>query len=428
VFKTFNQLLDRLRQRAIVRTQVVYRRPVIAASRLWRHLLSQTCFIGVTGSAGKTTTKELLHAALATRFRSAKNVDSLNLLYPVARTLLSIGPRTQFHVQEVGVAQRGDFDPLMTLLKPKVGVVTNVGTDHYKAFRGLEGVAAEKGKLIACLPADGLAVLNADDDLVAAMALNCRARVVTYGLQKEAEFRAEVVRAHWPDRLTLMIHHRGNSALAQTRLLGAHQAGNVLAAVATACSLGVPLGDAVRAVSGHEPVLGRMSVHETARGITFIRDDWKAPNWSLPTAWQVMAGAKAGRKLIVLGTISDYGGDSALRYRRAVEGALGAADSVLVIGVHAKSLEAHFASSAGDRVHGFQNIRGAAKWFGEFARTGDLVLLKGSNRSDHLARLALGVDLDVRCWRTSCGRTIFCDRCLLIQEPERPRNARSYEE
>ncbi|HEY2418646.1 MAG TPA: Mur ligase family protein [Steroidobacteraceae bacterium] len=420
MFKTDNSLLDWVRHGGGARTKALYRRPVIEAARLWRHLLARTCFIGVTGSAGKTTTKDLLHAALAMRFRAAKNWDSNNVLYPIARTLLTVGPRAQFCVQEVGANVPGAFDVTLPLLKPKVGVVTNVGTDHYTAFRGRIGVAAEKTKLIACLPAEGLAILNADDDLVAAMAATSRARVVTYGLREQAEFRGEIINDRWPERLTLRIHHGGDNVLVPTRLLGAHLAGNVLAAVATACSLGVPLAEAALAVSGHESVLGRMSVHETTRGVTFIRDDLKAPLWSLDKAWQFMAQAQAARKLIVLGTISDYPGAWSPRYRDATLSAMQAADHVLLIGRFALKTAAKLKAIAAGKLFAFETVREASTWLGEFARTGDLVLLKGSNNADHLARMALAMDQEVRCWRMRCGWEKFCDECRLIGDSAPP--------
>jgi len=420
MLKTFNSMLDWVRHGGDERTRALYRRPVIEAARLWRHVLARTCFIGVTGSAGKTTTKDLLHAALALRFRCAKNSDSQNVLYPIARTLLTVGPRLQFCVQEVGASEVGRFDAMLALLKPQVGVVTNVGTDHYKSFRGREGVAAEKRKLIACLPADGLAVLNADDDLVAAMAANCRARVVTYGLQKQADFRGEIVTDRWPERLALRIHHDGNIVLAQTQLLGAHHAGNVLAAIATACSLGVPLGEAALAMNGYEALLGRMSVHETTRGVTFIRDDLKAPQWSLEKAWQFMAQAHADRKLIVLGTISDYPGASSARYRREAQAAMAAVDHLLMVGPHASALARKLNTAGTQKLLAFETVRDASSWLNEFAQAGDLVLLKGSNSADHLARMALAMDRDVRCWRHRCGWEKFCDRCRLLGEPAPP--------
>jgi UDP-N-acetylmuramoyl-tripeptide--D-alanyl-D-alanine ligase len=414
---SYNRLIDSLQHGGKSAAKALYRRPVIETARLWRRLLRRTRFIGVTGSAGKTTTKDLLYCALAARHRCRRSADSNNQLYSVARTLIGTGPAVEYCVQEVGASERGAFDPMMALLRPQVAVVTNIGTDHFKSFRSRDGVAAEKTKLIACLPADGLAVLNADDALVSAMAAHCRARVVTYGLQQDAQFRAEIVADRWPDRLALRIHHGQESVLAHTRLLGAHQAGSVLAAIAAACALGVPLAEAALAVNRHEPLLGRMSVHESVRGVTFIRDDWKAPLWSLAAVWRFMSEAAAARKLIVLGTISDYGGDSSRVYRQSVSQALAAADYVLLVGARAGSLLTHFAGEGGNRVHGFDDVRSAAQWLQEFARVGDLVLLKGSNQSDHLARLALAGEQDVSCWRSRCGRGIFCDRCRLIGEP-----------
>lgn len=365
---TLARAIDWLERRVKPAVKATYRRPAIEASRAWRRMLPRTCVIGISGSAGKTTTKELLHAALAGLGHTVKSSDSNNQLYDVARSLLSSAPWARFCVQEVGATIPGRFEPMLALLKPQVGVVTNVGTDHLEAFRTQAAVAVEKSKLISSPPADGIAVLNADDPLVAGMALHCRARVVTYGLHSDAQCRAEPVTDRWPNRLALRIHHDGNAVLAQTRLLAGYQATNVLAAVATACSLGVPLEQAAQAVSRHEPMLGRMSVYTAVRGTTVIRDDWKAPDWSILKAVRYVAESHAARKVIVIGTISDSGGRRHL-YRDAVAAAVAVADHVL---------------------------------------------LKGSNNADHLARLALSLDQDVRCWRSHCPRRVICDRCSLI--------------
>jgi UDP-N-acetylmuramoyl-tripeptide--D-alanyl-D-alanine ligase len=166
-----------------------------------------------------------------------------------------------------------------------------------------------------------------------------------------------------------------------------------------------------------------MSVHETRRGVTFIRDDWTAPNWSLPMALEYMAGAQASRKLIVLGTIADYGGTARRVYRRAVAGAAQAADHVILIGPRAHSTAKRFGAkdaTGAEKVTAFETVHEAAKWLGDSARAGDLVLLKGSNPADHLARLALLMDRDVACWRRRCGRDIFCDNCRLLGEASPP--------
>jgi UDP-N-acetylmuramyl pentapeptide synthase len=372
----------------------------------------------VTGSAGKTSTKDLLHAALATHYRTNKSSDSDNQLYDIARTLLRTGPHTEFCVQEVGASAPGRFGPMLALLKPRVGVVTTIGTDHRKSFRSAQGVALEKAKLIACLPPEGIAVLNADDPLVAATASNCRARIVTYGLRQDADYCAESVSEGWPQRLAVRIRHRNEVIQVQTRLLPGYQVTSVLAAIATAHSLGVPLAQAALGLSGHEPPLGRMSVQLTERGVTFIRDDIKAPEWSLLKAIQYIAQAQAARRLIVIGTISDGGGKGQL-YRAGVQAALAAADRVVLVGERAAAA-ARRLDTAGGRLIAFATVSDAARWLDGFAQAGDLVLLKGSNRADHLARMALNIDRPVHCWRSRCSRNILCDRCRLIRTPAAP--------
>ncbi len=409
---TIGRLMDWLERRAKPAAKATYRRPLIRAAAGWRRMLSRTCVIGITGSAGKTTTKELLHAALATRYRCTKSSNSNNQLYDVARSLLSSAPWTRFCVQEIGASVPGTFAPMMALLKPQVAVVTNVGNDHIQAFRTQEAVAAEKVRLVASLPADGIAVLNADDPLVAAMASHCNARIVTYGLRSAAQFRAEVMTDKWPHRLALRIHHGNDTVLASTQLLAPYQATNVLAAVATACSLGISLEQSAQAVGRHEPMLGRMSVYMSARGVTVIRDDWKAPDWSLLKAVQYIADARAARKLIVIGTISDSGGRRHL-YRNAVAAAVAAADRVLLVGPRAAAASRRLGAVGGEKLLAFALSRDAARWLVDFVREGDLVLLKGSNNADHLARLALALDQDVRCWRAHCPRRVICDRCRL---------------
>jgi UDP-N-acetylmuramoyl-tripeptide--D-alanyl-D-alanine ligase len=415
---TLSDFIDVLERRVKPVVKSLYQKPLINTAAMWRRMLPKTCFIGITGSAGKTTTKELVHAALASRYRCTKSSDSNNQLYDVARSLLRSMPWTQFCVQEAGASAPGKFAPMMAVLKPQVGVVTNIGTDHVRAFHSREAVFAEKLNLITSLPADGLAVLNADEPLVMAMAAHCRARIVTYGVHNDADFRAEIVTDRWPDRLALRVHHGQETVLIQTQLLPPYQASNVLAAVATACSLGVPLEQAAQAISRHRPLLGRMSLHMSERGVAIVRDDWKAPYWSLFKAVQYIADAQAARKVIVLGTISD-GGNIRPLYRNPVVAALAAADYVLLVGPRAAAAAPRLADIGGDRLLTFELVRDAARWLSNFARKDDLVLLKGSGKADHLARMALALDHEVLCWRVHCARKVLCDRCRLSGAPTR---------
>jgi len=394
----------------------LYHPPLIEIARWWRGQLTHPRFIGVTGSAGKTTTKDLLRATLAQRFRSVSSVDSNNQLYNIARTLFTVSPRTQFCIQELGLDEPNGFSPMLALLRPQVGVVTNIGKDHLKSFHSLAAIATEKGKLIEQLPTSGLAVLNADDPHVKAMAQHTQARVVTFSLAGAADYRAEVLESRWPARLSLRISHGTESTRIDTRLYGAHHAVNVLAAVAAANALGATFDDAIKAIGTYEPMLGRLSVQRTQRGVTFIRDDWKAPAWSLDSVWQFMRDACASRKIAVIGTISDYAGDSRAAYRHAVIAALASTDHVLLVGGHGPRRAARWRDLKPGRLHGFATVRAAVDWLDTFVQSGDLVLLKGS-AVDHLARIALSMDQKVGCWRQRCPRYIFCDHCRLLRHP-----------
>jgi UDP-N-acetylmuramoyl-tripeptide--D-alanyl-D-alanine ligase len=409
-----SRLADYLSHQVKEAVKPVYSGPVIAAAAMWRRqVLRRTRFIGITGSAGKTTTKDMLHGVLATQFPAAKSHDSDNQLYDVARTLVGVLPRTRYCVQEIGASEPGGLDAMLALYQPHIGIVTNVGEDHYKSFRGPDAVGAEKAKLIASLPADGIAVLNADDARVMRMATATRARVVTFGISSGSDLLAQSIESRWPERLRLRVRWQNEVADVQTQLNGRHQAGCVLAVLATACALRIPLGVAARAVERFQAHTGRMSVQETSRGVTFLRDDFKAPWWSLPSSIEFVAGAKAERKIIVLATISDYGGNARAIYRRATALALEAANQVILIGPRAKSLEEHFSAMAEGRLLAFATVQDAGAHLHSTARRGDFIFLKGSY-SDHLSRIALMFDGEVNCWLRSCKRTMFCEQCHLL--------------
>ncbi len=412
------RLIDLFEYRGKHAAKTLYRGPVIVAAHLWKQALRDSCRIGITGSAGKTTAKELLHAMLATQASCVKNHDSNNQLYSVARTLIGTRPSARYIVQEVGASHPGGLDPMLALLQPRVGIVTNIGTDHFKTFRSPEAVAAEKRKLIEYLPRSGIAVLNADDDRVMNMTHSCKARVVTYGTQLGTDLRGEPVDTDWPQPLRIRVEWAGATSDVPTRLYGRHQSVAVLAAIATACALGVPLEKASAAAAAFDPMRGRMSLYTTANGISFIRDDWKAPVWSMPLAMKFLADARAQRKVVVLGTLSDYGASARPTYRRVVEAALAVAHHVIVVGERGVSIEQRLASLAAGRLHGFEDVRSASAWLRDFLCPGDLVLLKGSNHADHMTRLVLAFDKEVRCWRRRCGRYEFCDDCRLLDEPE----------
>jgi UDP-N-acetylmuramyl pentapeptide synthase len=369
------------------------------AARSVRYLVSHVGNhqrIGIAGSAGKTTTARLLAAVVETQGATLYQNQPVNGPPAVAKTLLKLRPRHRFCVQELAIPGPGAMGTHVKTFRPHIGVVTLIKWDHYGEFRGLYNTAAEKGKLIEGLPAGGVAVLNADDHRVLAMRDRTAADVITFGLASNADVRGRVLERNWPDRFTIEIACGSQSALFKTRLVGKHWAVPVLAAAA---------------IEHVEPMETRMSPVETTDGPTFIRDDEKAPFWTVGPSLEVLRHAQARRKIAVIGTISDYSGDSTRRYKKAARLALEVAEQVYFVGRQAHILTKWNRSHGDGRVMLFEKVFELDRHLHEKLEPGDLVLLKGSGTSDHLGRLALSWSGGIECWLPSCRRQHHCDVC-----------------
>ena len=382
-----------------------------------RRGLDHVVFVGVTGSAGKTTTKDLVGAVLATRYRGSKSPGTHNADHWVSRTVLGVRRDDGFCVMELGASGPGSLDDPIALVRPNIAVITNVGGDHRKAFRTLDATATEKGKVVAAVPVEGLAVLNADDPRVMAMAGSCRGRVLTYGLTPGAAVHAESVSSSWPDRLGFVAIHGEQRVVVQTRFCGVHWVHACLAAITVGVGFGIPLADAAAALADVEPWSGRLSPAEVG-GVTFIRDEVKASLWSVGPSLEFLRGARAPRKVAVIGTISDYGGRASAVYASVARQALEVADEVIFVGPQALRCASARAHPRGAALHAFLTAREAHRHLSETLVPGDLVLLKGSQRADHLLRLMLARKGRIACWRTTCRRMKFCDQCLLLRVPQ----------
>lgn len=368
---------------------------LLPAVRAGRRRLGATP-IGVTGSYGKTTTKNLIAAVLSTLGPVAATPASLNRGKHLARTIARARKDDRFLVAELAatVGVNGLLD-LLWVLEPKVGVVTAVAHDH---FKNADEAAAAKVKLVQALPPSGLAVLNADDPRVSAIAAETTARVIFFGTSPDADFRAEDVHAAWPERLSFTLVTGGERRRVETRLVGTLWTTSVLAALATGICLGVEPDRAVAAVAEVEPEPHHLSVFEAPSGVTFLQDEWKSSFNSLRPALEILDRADEGRSVIVIGWLRHDGLTPDQIYADAVRAARRRADLVVLVGPAAEhGLEAAAAEPAGT-VRTFETVGEAGGFLREALRPDDLVLVKSKN-SMHMERVVLAQLGEVTCTR-----------------------------
>jgi UDP-N-acetylmuramoyl-tripeptide--D-alanyl-D-alanine ligase len=279
---------------------------------------SAAAVVGVTGSNGKTTTKDLLAAALATRLATVANQASFNNEVGLPLTLCRIEPATQAVVVEMGARGPGHIALLARLARPTVGVVLNVGESHLGMFGSREAIAQAKGELVEALPADGTAVLNADDPRVAAMAGRTVARVVRFGHGPDAEVRAEEVRLDGDGRARFRLRTPAGAAPVTLPAPGEHLVGCALAAAAAAAVLGVGPDDVAAGLEGAALSPMRMEVRRRPDGLTVVNDAYNANPSSMAAALKTLAalGREGGRTVAVLGEMAELGPDAAAEHDR----------------------------------------------------------------------------------------------------------------
>jgi UDP-N-acetylmuramoyl-tripeptide--D-alanyl-D-alanine ligase len=389
-----------------------------SAGRVKRILNPQVTYVGVTGSCGKTTTASLIGRVLRGGGECCVNVDA-NGVRSIARSIIAMPRSTRYSVHEVCGAKPGKVVTQTRVLRPQVGVITAVGGDHYKNYRTLAATAQEKGMLAEAVSRDGTVLLNADDPHVLGMRSRCRGKVVTYGLSADADVRGTNVSSVWPDRLSLTVTHDGRSIQVDTQLAGEHWATTVLAAFACGIVCGLDPKVCAKAIASFEPPFGRYSVHRTAEGADYVVD-LKAVDWTIPASLKFLEEAKASRKTVVFGTLSDYAANAGKKYRRVARDALTVADRVVFVGAHASHVERRREGEDADRLHYFQTTHQAAEFIRSSVQPGELVLLKGTITIDHLERIMLSHGGDVVCWRQSCGRMQGCPVCSDYRKPSPP--------
>ena len=361
--------------------------------RAWGGLGGGRRVIGVTGSAGKTTTKELVAQVLSAQFRVLKSAGNLNNHFGVPLQLLRLEPEHEVAVIEMGMNHAGEIAALAKIAEPNWAVVSNVAPVHLEHFSdGIEGIARAKYELVEALPADGIAVLNADDARVAGFGRGMDARAVLYGVAEAAQVRADEVREAGTGGVRFTVVAGGERAEVELQLMGRHNVSNALAAIAVGVMSGMTLAAAAQAVGGLAATEKRGVVSQW-RGATLIDDCYN----SNPAALDAMVGALlaievTGRRIVIAGEMLELGPSGAeLHYacgRRMAESGVR-----FVLGVRGLATElVRGAREAGADAAFVETPEQAGDWMAAQLQPGDAVLLKAS-RGVKLER-ALGTTLE----------------------------------
>jgi UDP-N-acetylmuramoyl-tripeptide--D-alanyl-D-alanine ligase len=265
--------------------------------------------VGITGSVGKTTTKDLLAAVLATHLRTVANRASFNNELGLPLTLARLEPDTQALVVELGARGPGHIAALARLARPEIGVVLNVGEAHLGVFGSRQAIADAKAELVEALPDHGVAVLAADDPIVAAMAGRTSARVVGFGLGAGAAVRAEGVELDAAGRARFRLCTPAGAAAVAMPAMGEHLVGNALAAAAAAGVLGLGPEEIAAGLGAARLSPMRMQVQRRPDGVTVINDAYNANPTSVAAALKALAaaGRSGGRTVAVLGEMAELG-------------------------------------------------------------------------------------------------------------------------
>ena len=346
------------------------------AARGWRKR-QQAQVIGITGSVGKTTTREAIAQILAPHgpiWESPRNYNS-EIGLPIS--LLGIGAETRWAVTEIGPYDQEEMNLLCELASADIGVVTNVGPTHLERFGSMEETERIKGTLPASLPASGTAVLNADDERVARMRERTQARTISYGLDEGADVRGSDVGSLGLDGIEFTLAALGREERVSTPLLGTHQTMTALAAAATAIAVELPLDAIVEALGSLRPG-SRLRTLRAVSGALVLDDSYNAAPLSVKAALDLLAKLP-GRRFALLGDMLELGSEEEAGHREVGGYAVGRCDRLLVVGERSRALADAAWDGGHKQIEWFVDKEHAAEALLAELGADDVVLVKASH-------------------------------------------------
>ena len=338
--------------------------------------------VGITGSTGKTSVKDLTAAVLGARFRVFASPRSFNTEIGVPLTLLGAPEDSEAVVIEMGSRGRGHIATLCEVARPEIGVVTGVGPAHLEMFGSVEAVADAKAELVEALPAEGTAVLNADDHRVRAMEARTRASVISFGLAEDADVRAEDLVLDPSGRPAFTLRLPSGTERVELPFPGEHMAVNACAAAAVGAAMGMSAAECAAGLKEARLSPWRMELIEGAGGIRILNDAYNANPTSMAAALRSARWiAQGGRCVAVLGEMAELGAASAEEHERIGElvARLGV-ERLIVVGEAARPIRAGAVREGVDAadVEECATAEDAIKALRALLRDGDVVLVKGS--------------------------------------------------
>jgi UDP-N-acetylmuramoyl-tripeptide--D-alanyl-D-alanine ligase len=340
--------------------------------------------IGITGSYGKTSTKEILAHLLGSKYAVLKTPKTFNTILGVCKVIREdLKPEHRYFIVEMGAYKPGEIARICDLVHPKIGILTAVGPQHLERFGSVETIARAKYELIEALPADGVAIFNGDDEICRQLAEKTQVKTLRYGMQPESpslDLRAA----------TLITSDQGTSFELQlgaepalpsrTQLLGRHNVTNTLGAVLTATECGLSLKDAVRAIASLTPLEHRLQVVRAAGGIITLDNAYNSNPSGAKVALEVLASFQSGQKVLVTPGFAELGAIQAEEHRRLGENAAGVCDYIFLIGdpVRTGEILAGVQSKGFDpqRVFCYERLAAAKEHLRSLLQPGDVVLFE----------------------------------------------------
>ncbi len=350
------------------------------AAAYWRRQ-QDLAVIGITGSVGKTISKETISAVVRRRYRTLKSEGNYNNEIGLPLTLLHLTGEHELAVLEMGMYDLGEIAQLAQIALPRIGVVTNVGPTHLERLGTIERIAQAKAELVRALPPSdegGVAILNADDERVRAMATLTRARVFSYGLHPDADLWADEIESHGLEGIRFSLHYGSQTLYAQAPLLGRHSVHTALCAVSAALVLGLSWEEIIAGLHD-QPSQLRLAAVAGPSGSTILDDTYNASPASSLAALNLLAELN-GRKVAVLGDMYELGSYTEQGHRLVGRRAREVVELLVTVGSLGRVIgkEAEEAGMSATAIHHVETNAEAAALVRRLVQPGDVILIKGS--------------------------------------------------